>query len=254
VRALIFAGVLTATLAWPAAGVAAGWETPVGVNVVAGEVIAGGGYPDPPGATKPEPGTCRPGLYNSNRSESWIAVRPGTDALVGVSKLFFENFSTFYNFNLGAYAITGGAVTGASQVQGYDCVSTGTQAMPPSWTNNTDPNVAWDLLGRVYQTTLPFNAFWGGSTLHPDGAIDVSYSDDMGQHWVKGNGGQDLEQSRTPRPGRPATSTSSGSRSTTSPAVLTRTTSTRCGRCSIPRPRRSGSPSRATGARPFPSR
>jgi hypothetical protein len=43
--------------------------------------------------------------------------------------------------------------------------------------------------------TLPFNAFWGGSTLHPDGAIDVSYSDDMGQHWVKGNGGKDLEQS-----------------------------------------------------------
>jgi hypothetical protein len=34
-----------------------------------------------------------------------------------------------------------------------------------------------------------------GSTLRPDGAIDVSYSDDMGQHWVKGNGGQDLEQS-----------------------------------------------------------
>ena len=59
----------------------------------------------------------------------------------------------------------------------------------------TDPNVAFDTKGRVYQTTLPFNAFWGKSTLHPDGAIDVSYSDDMGQHWVKGNGGQDLEQS-----------------------------------------------------------
>ena len=67
--------------------------------------------------------------------------------------------------------------------------------MPPSWTDVTDPNVAFDTKGRVYQTTLPFNAFWGGSTLHPDGAIDVSYSDDMGQHWVKGNGGQDLEQS-----------------------------------------------------------
>jgi hypothetical protein len=65
--------------------------------------------------------------------------------------------------------------------------------MPPSWTNVTDPNVAFDTKGRVYQTTLPFNAFWGGSTLHPNGAIDVSYSDDMGQHWVKGNGGQDLE-------------------------------------------------------------
>jgi hypothetical protein len=67
--------------------------------------------------------------------------------------------------------------------------------MPPSWTNLTDPNVAFDTKGRAYQTTLPFNAFWGGSTLHPDGAIDVSCSDDMGQHWVKGNGGQDLEQS-----------------------------------------------------------
>jgi len=67
--------------------------------------------------------------------------------------------------------------------------------MPPSWTNVTDPNVAFDTKGRVYQTTLAFNAFWGKSTLHPDGAIDVSYSDDMGQHWVKGNGGQDLEQS-----------------------------------------------------------
>jgi hypothetical protein len=59
----------------------------------------------------------------------------------------------------------------------------------------TDPNVAFDTKGRVYQTTLPFNAFWGKSTLHPDGAIDVSYSDDMGLHWIRGNGGQDLEQS-----------------------------------------------------------
>jgi hypothetical protein len=192
VRGLIFAGALAAALAFPAAGAAAGWETPVGTNVVAGQVIAGGGYPDPPGATKPEPGTCRAGLYNANRSESWIAVKPGTEALVGVSKIFFENFSTFYNFHLGAYAITNGAVTGASQVQGYDCVSTGTQAMPPSWTNNTDPNVDFDTQGRAYQTTLPFNAFWEGG-LHPNGAIDVSYSDDLGLHWTKGNGGRDLE-------------------------------------------------------------
>jgi hypothetical protein len=112
--------------------------------------------------------------------------------LVGVSKIFFENFSTFYNFHLGAYAITNGAVTGASQVQGYECVSTGTQAMPPSWTNNTDPNVDFDTQGRAYQTTLPFNAFWEGG-LHPNGAIDVSYSDDLGLHWTKGNGGRDLE-------------------------------------------------------------
>jgi hypothetical protein len=168
------------------------WPTPVGTNVVADAVIAGGGYPVPAGATRPDAGTCRPGLYNSNRSESWIAVKPGTESLVGVSKIYFENFSTFYYFHLGAYAITNGAVTGQSQVQGYDCVSTGTQEMPPSWTDNTDPNADFDTKGRVYQTTLPFNAFWGGG-LHPNGAIDLSYSDDLGLHWTKGNGGADLE-------------------------------------------------------------
>jgi hypothetical protein len=128
---------------------------------------------------------------------------PGTESLVGTSKLFFENFSTFYDFHLGAFAIRNGAVTGQSQVQGYDCVSTGTQAMPPSWTNNTDPNVDFDTQGRAYQTTLPFNAFWGGG-LHPNGAIDLSYSDDLGLHWVKGNGGRDLE------PNNNQTSLSSG--------------------------------------------
>src|SRR3954471_19204928 len=171
---------------------AATWDTPVAANVVADAPVAGGGYPVPSGSTRPDPGTCRAGLYDSNRSESWIAVMPGTESLVGASKLFFERFSTFYDFHLGAYAIRNGAVTGQSQVQGYDCVSTGTQAMPPSWTNNTDPNVDFDTKGRAYQTTLPFNAFWEGG-LHPNGAIDLSYSDDLGLHWVKGNGGRDLE-------------------------------------------------------------
>ena len=40
---------------------------------------------------------------------------------------------------------------------------------------------------------LPFNAFWDASRLHPDGEIDISFSDDMGKHWVKGNGGHALE-------------------------------------------------------------
>jgi hypothetical protein len=171
---------------------AAPWETPVGTNVVADAPITGGGYPVPPGATRPEPGTCRSGLYNSNRSESWIAVKPGTETLIGNSKIFFEKYSTFYDFHLGTYTIPNGAVVGSNQVQGYDCVSTGTQEMPPSWTNNTDPNVDFDTQGRAYQTTLPFNAFWEGG-LHPNGAIDVSYSDDLGAHWIKGNGGRDLE-------------------------------------------------------------
>src|SRR5215468_9099778 len=173
-----------------------GWTSSVAfTNQVASSPTTGGGYPVPPGQTFPNPGTCRAGSLDSNHSESWLAVKPGTENLVGNSKFFFDKYSKFYDFYLGTYRILNGTPTGDNQVQGYDCISTGTQVMPPSWTDVTDPNVAFDTKGRVYQTTLPFNAFWGGSTLHPDGAIDLSYSDDMGQHWVKGNGGKDLEQS-----------------------------------------------------------
>ena len=196
------AGVTAApvTLAFGAAGPGSaaasgsGWTSSVPfTNQVASSPTAGGGYPVPPGQTFPNPGTCRAGTLDSNHSESWIAVKPGTEDLVGNSKFFFDKYSKFYDFYLGSYRIIGGTPAGDNQVQGYDCVSAGTQAMPPSWTNLTDPNVAFDTKGRVYQTTLPFNAFWGGSTLHPDGEIDVSYSDDIGRHWVKGNGGVPLE-------------------------------------------------------------
>ena len=164
----------------------------VGTNVVASSPTRGGGYPVPPGHTKPDPGTCRSGLYDANRSESWIAVKPGTEDLVGASKFFFETFSTFYIFHLGSYRVLDGAPVDNNQVQGYDCVSTETQEMPPSWTDNTDPNVDFDTQGRAYQVTLPFNAFWEGG-LHPNAEVDISYSDDMGQHWVRGNGGKPLE-------------------------------------------------------------
>jgi hypothetical protein len=173
-----------------------GWTSAVSFsNQVASTPTSGGGYPVPAGQTFPNPGTCEAGALDSNHSESWIAVKPGTEDMIGNSKFFFGNYSEFYNFYLGTIRILNGTPAGDNQVQGYDCISTGTQAMPPSWTDVTDPNVAFDTKGRAYQSTLPFNAFWGKSTLHPNGAIDVSYSDDMGQHWVKGNGGQDLEQS-----------------------------------------------------------
>jgi hypothetical protein len=161
-------------------------------NTVVSQPSDGGGYPVPPGATAPEPGTCRVGHYNSNFSESWLAVEPGTEDLVGTSKFFFETYSTFYDFHLGSFGISNGAPVSANQVQGYDCVSTGTQAMPPSWTNNTDPNGDFDTQGRIYQVTLPFNAFW--ANLHPNSNIAISYSNDLGQHWLKGNGGEPLEQ------------------------------------------------------------
>ena len=40
---------------------------------------------------------------------------------------------------------------------------------------------------------VPYNSFFDATRLHPDGEIDLSYSDDLGRHWVKGNGGVPLE-------------------------------------------------------------
>jgi hypothetical protein len=188
--AAVVLGLITAT---PGVAQAQLWGTSVPTtNAVVSQPSTGGGYPVPPGETAPVPGTCRVGQYNSNFSESWLAVKPGTEDLVGTSKFFFETFSTFYDFHLGSFTISNGSPLAANQVQGYDCVSTGTQAMPPSWTNNTDPNGAFDTQGRVYQVTLPFNAYW--VNLHPNSNIAISYSDDLGRHWVKGNGGEPLEQ------------------------------------------------------------
>jgi hypothetical protein len=191
VKRSIAAGVVLVIAATVTASALGAWSL-VGTNVVASSPVQGGGYPVPAGSTKPDPGTCRLGAYNANRSESWIAVKPGTEDLVGNSKFFFEKYSTFYMFHLGTYRILGGTPIDNNQVQGYDCVSTGTQDMPPSWTNNTDPNVDFDPKGRAWQVTLPFNAFWEGG-LHPNAEVDVSYSDDMGQHWIRGNGGKPLE-------------------------------------------------------------
>jgi hypothetical protein len=171
----------------------AAWDL-VGTNVVASSPVQGGGYPVPPGSTRPDPGTCDDQQLNSNHSESWLAVNPGTEDIVGVSKFFIDKWSTFYDFHLGSFTIPGGSPAGNNQVQGYECTTLPgrTQEMPPSWTNNTDPNVDWDTQGRVYQATLPFNAFWEGG-LHPNGEIDVSYSDNMGQLWTKANGGRPLD-------------------------------------------------------------
>ena len=144
--------VVLAAVLLPTSASAAPWTTSVPfTNQVASTPFQAGGYPVPPGQTAPDPGTCRLGDYNANRSESWLAVKPGTEDLVGTSKVFFEKFSTFYDFHLGAYTIPGGTPAGNNIVQGYECVSTGTQAMPPSWMSNTDPNVDFDTKGRAYQ-------------------------------------------------------------------------------------------------------
>ncbi len=191
-KRLITALVALIVLAWATPAAAASWSSSVMfTNQVASSPTMGGGYPVPAGQTAPDPGTCRLGDYNSNHSESWVAVQPGTENLVGVSKFFFEKYSTFYDFHLGAYSIPNGTPAGNVQIPGYDCVSTGTQAMPPSWTHNTDPNVDFDTKGRAYQVTLPFNAYW--VNLHPNGAIGMVYSDDLGRNWTVGNGGKYLD-------------------------------------------------------------
>src|SRR5438128_811716 len=175
---------------------ATAWQFPAGLtNVVASSPTSGGGYPVPSGQRVPDAGTCRAGPFTANHSESWVAVKPGTEDLVGSSKFFFDQYSTFYMFYLGAHQIPNGTPTSNNQIQGYDCLSTGTQDMPPSWTDTTDPNVDFDTKGRVYQTMLPFNSFFDATKLHPDGEIDISFSDDMGRTWVKGNGGIPLEPS-----------------------------------------------------------
>src|SRR6266566_4894216 len=196
-RIVIIGAALTAGFAVPGTAATAGgsgWTSTVPfTNQVASSPTTGGGYPGPPGSRVPVAGTCGAGPFNANHSASWLAVKPSTEDIVGTSKFFFDKYSTFYMFYLGAYQILGGTPSGNNQVQGYDCVSTGTQAMPPSWTDTTDPNLDFDTKGRVYQTLLPFNSFFDATKLHPDGEIDMSYSDDMGRHWVKGNGGVALE-------------------------------------------------------------
>lgn len=185
---------VVALLALAAVSVASAAGAPVVTNVVASSPVFGGGYPVPPGATRPDAGTCGPISLNSNHSESWLAVKPGTETLVGSSKFFVDRYSTFYDFHLGAYSMPNGAPAGNVQMPGFDCVSNGgTQAMPPDWTNNTDPNNDWDTKGRVYELNLPFNAFWAGG-MHPNGAIALTYSDDNGRTWAQGNGGAYLDQ------------------------------------------------------------
>jgi hypothetical protein len=193
VRTLILGLVGAVAFACAPTALAATWLNAVPfTNEVASSPFQGGGYPVPEGSTAPLPGTCRLGDYNANRSESWIAVKPGTEDLVGTSKVFFEKFSTFYMFHNGSYTMRGGNPGPNNIVHGYECVSTGSTDEPPSWTNNTDPNVDFDSRGRAYQLTLPFNMWWGNH-FHPDAAIGLVYSDDLGRNWVKGNGGEFLD-------------------------------------------------------------
>ena len=89
--AVLTAAVLVLAATGAAAAGGPPWSASVPfTNVVASTPTAGGGYPVPPGSRVPLAGTCGPGPFDANHSESWLAVKPGTEDLVGTSKFFFD--------------------------------------------------------------------------------------------------------------------------------------------------------------------
>ena len=190
-RAAVALAALSA-LVMSGAGSAVSWQTPVGTNVVADGVITGGGYPVPPGATRADPGTCRSGLYNANRSESWIAVKPGTETLIGNSKIFFEKYSTFYDFHLGTVTFQNGAVTGSKPGPGVrlrldrhagHAAELDEQHRPERRLRHSGPGVPGD---------SPVQRVLGGRP-PPERRHRRLVQRRLGAHWIRGNGGQHLE-------------------------------------------------------------
>src|SRR4051795_13711617 len=85
---------VTSAAAAPAAqasgGGSSGWaHVPSRETVVSSPVVAGG-YPGP----RPAPGGCVAGPYDANFSESALALRPGSEQLVGGAKAYFDRWST----------------------------------------------------------------------------------------------------------------------------------------------------------------
>lgn len=160
-------------------------------SVVSGTMTSGG-YP----GVKPTPGGCVAGPYDANYSETALALEPGRERLVGGAKAYFGPWSTYKASHTASFSF-GPEGPATHPVTGFDCVSTGTQAMPPSWTNTTDPNLEWDTRGRVHQVVLAYNAYWG-DVPSPNGDVYGSWSDDGGRTWTTGNGGRALQTGPDP--------------------------------------------------------
>ena len=110
------------------------------------------------------------------------------------SKFFFETYSTFYMFHLGAYQILGrdarrattrSRATTASRPGRRTCRRAG----------RTTPIRTSTSTRRAASTRRRCRSTRSGTRrgCTRTAEIDVSYSDDMGRHWVKGNGGKPLE-------------------------------------------------------------
>lgn len=154
--------------------------------------VTGGGYP----GAKPAPGHCVRGRYDANFSESALALKPGSERLVGGAKAFFGRWSTYKASHTVSFALSRRRAD-THLIPSFDCVTAHTQRMPPSWTNVTDPTLVWDRRGRVHQLVLAYNAYWG-TVKQPNGNVYSMYSDDGGRTWHRDNRGRPLEAGPDP--------------------------------------------------------
>ncbi len=129
--------------------------------------------------------------YNNHRSESWIAVDPTNPShLVGLSKFFFDPL--FYLFHLGSYVSADAGKSWTNGViPGFDCQS----APSNSWTDTTDPIVAFDSQGTVFSNILPFSFTYNPSGnqvfgVIPNDGIFAVRSTNGGNTWTIANQGQ----------------------------------------------------------------
>jgi hypothetical protein len=134
-------------------------------------------------------GACVDGAaYNNHRSESWVALDPtNPNHLVGMSKFFFD--PVFYLFHLGSYASFDGGQSWTNEVvPGFDCQS----APANSWTDTTDPILAFDASGTIYSNMLPFSFTYNSAgnqvwNVIPNDAIFIVKSVDGGKTWTIAN-------------------------------------------------------------------
>jgi hypothetical protein len=131
--------------------------------------------------------------YNNQRSESWLAIDPTNPShLVGLSKFFFD--PEFYLFHLGSYVSNDAGKSWTNGlIKGFDCQSAPTN----SWTDTTDPIVAFDSEGTLFSLILPFSFTYNTQGIQvnnvvPNDAIFMVKSTDGGNTWTIGNQGQAL--------------------------------------------------------------
>jgi hypothetical protein len=173
-------------LAYPEAMTSSYASTNIGMINIQTTYNVSGGALDPTGRC------VRHADYNNHHSEGWIAVDPTNSRhLVGVSKFFFN--PQFYLFHTGTMiSRDAGRSWRDGVLPGFDCRS----SPDNSWSDTTDPVIAFDSQGAVYSVVLAFNHRYNsrGDTIpvSPADEIAVVKSADGGVRWAPANQGNPL--------------------------------------------------------------